>query len=252
MIGLSTYAYAWRRHPENPHPFTVLDVLDDAVRMDVGLVQLCDLPELEQADDVWLREIGAAAVDRGLQLETGTRGIEPEHLEAHLWKARSLGAELVRSMVSSQRATPTVTVAINQLRAVMPLYESASVQVALETYEQYSSGDLARIVEEVDSPNLGVCLDPGNSVARLETPSEVVRNTANHVRNIHIKDFAFTRKEGMIGFTFAGTELGRGLLDYPAMVSAVAVANPTRRINQVIEHWLTRQETLADLSLIHI
>lgn len=59
-----------------------------------------------------------------------------------------------------------------------------------------------------------------------------------------MKDFAFTRKEGMVGFTFAGAPLGEGLLDYDAMVAALDAAG--RRVNHVVEHWLTRGETLEE------
>lgn len=89
---MSTYAYAWRRRPENEHPFTVRDVLDDAVRLGVGLVQVCDAPELEGADDAWLTTTAHQARERGLVLETGTKGVEPEHLRAHPARARALDA----------------------------------------------------------------------------------------------------------------------------------------------------------------
>ena len=107
---------------------------------------------------------------------------------------------------------------------------------------------LVDVVVAVDSPSLGVCLDPANCVAALEHPTETVEKTAAWVRNLHVKDFAFTRRDGWVGFTLAGCPLGEGLLDYPAMVAAVRPAE--RGINQVVEHWLPWQgdsRTTCDL-----
>ena len=68
--------------------------------------------------------------------------------------------------------------------------------IGLETYEQVSTDDLIQVVEGVGSPFLGVCLDPANSVARLELPVDVIDRTAPFVVNMHVKDFTFTRQAG--------------------------------------------------------
>ncbi len=59
------------------------------------------------------------------------------------------------------------------------------------------------------------------------------------MRNLHVKDFSFTRKDGWVGFTLAGCPLGEGLLDYDAMIETVRPDE--RSINQIIEHWLPWQ-----------
>ena len=94
-------------------------------------------------------------------------------------------------------------------------------------------------MRQVDSPALGICLDPGNCVAALEPPTSTIERTAPYVRNLHVKDFAFSRRDGWVGFTFAGCPLGEGLLDYDFMIDTV---RPDERgINQIIEHWLPWQ-----------
>jgi sugar phosphate isomerase/epimerase len=99
--------------------------------------------------------------------------------------------------------------------------------------------DLVRVVEEVSSPSLGICLDPANCVAALELPVTTIELTAPHVRNVHVKDFAFSRQDGWVGFTLAGCPLGEGLLDYRHLVDTVGVDQ--RGLNQIIEHWLPWQ-----------
>lgn len=242
MLGVSTWAYTWRRHAEASAQFTIEDVLDDAARLGVGLVQVCDVPDLERADAGWLSSLRAAADGRGLVLETGTRGLEPDHLRRHLATARTLGARLVRSMLSSPRGQPTLEQARDWLGRVLPEFERAGVTLALETYEQVSTADLVELVSAFDSPALGICLDPGNTVARLEHPLETARLAAPWVVNLHVKDFAFTRADATIGFTFAGARLGEGLLDYPGTVALLRAAG--RDVNHVVEHWLGREQTV--------
>ena len=118
--------------------------------------------------------------------------------------------------------------------------------LALETYEQISSTDLVALVETIGSDNLGICLDPANSVAALELPRDVVVRTARYVKNVHVKDFAFTRRGGWVGFTLEGAPLGTGLLDYDHLVSAVQP--DARGINQIIEHWLPWQGSFEETS----
>ena len=242
-LGLSTYAFSWRMHADNQNPFTISDVLNTAAALGVSLVQICDQPALEAGDSALIHRLADEAAGLGLKLELGTKGVEIEHLLRFLDLAAITGARFVRSMLSSPRGTPAIGDAISTLRSVTPAYERAGVTLGLETYEQFSTDQLVAVIEAVDSPALGICLDPGNSVARLEHPNAVITKAARHVVNLHVKDFAFSRKEGMIGFTFAGARLGTGMLDYDFMASELE--SHGRIVNQIVEHWLTRQATLA-------
>ena len=225
--------------PRQTQPLTLIDMINKTAGWDVTLFQICDYPPIETYDDGALAVLRRHAADRGVQLELGTRGVQPEHLTRYLHIADALGVTLVRSMINSADHRPTVEEAIELLRQVIGDYEAAGVTVALETYEQIPVRDLVRIVEAVGSPALGICLDPGNCVAALETPTSTIELAAPHVRNLHVKDFAFSRKDGWVGFTFAGSPLGDGLLDYEFMIDTV---RPDERgINQIIEHWLPWQ-----------
>jgi L-ribulose-5-phosphate 3-epimerase UlaE len=66
-----------------------------------------------------------------------------------------------------------------------------------------------------------------------------VEAVAPYVRNVHVKDFAFSRRDGWVGFTLAGCPLGEGLLDYQHLVTTTR-ANE-QGLSQIIEHWLPWQ-----------
>lgn len=244
MIGLSTYAFFWQHSDRAPEPLTLSEMLYRTREAGVDLFQVCDYAPLLSYSAAELQGIRSLADDLGITLELGTKGLQTEHLATFLSIAEVFGATFVRSMVNAPDSTPTLVEAESLLRAALPAFEAAGVTLALETYEQVSSADLVALVETVASPALGITLDPANSVAALEHPRDVVERTAPYVRGIHVKDFAFSRRGGWVGFTLEGVPLGTGLLDYDHLVSTVRPEE--RGINQVIEHWLTWRDSFDE------
>ncbi|MFS0730026.1 sugar phosphate isomerase/epimerase family protein [Curtobacterium sp. 1P10AnD] len=244
LLGLSTYAFFWRMSDRVPDPMSLDDAMRDAAAHDgVDLFQICDHLPLDTASDERLAAIGTLADDLGLTLEVGTRGTHPDHLARYLHVAEQLGATLVRSMWTSGDDQPDAAETERRLRTALPAYERAGVTLALETYEVVGTAELVGVVETIGSEHLGICLDPANSVARLERPAEVVALTAPYVRNWHVKDAAFTRSPGWVGFQYTGVRTGTGLLDYEGVR---AVIDPhTRGINRVVEFWLPWQDATA-------
>lgn len=238
-LGLSTYAFFWQWSERVATPISLERMLQKTRDLDVDVFQICDYPLIEQRSDDELRELSTFADSLSIRLELGTRGVQPAHLRRYLHIAKLLNVSLVRSMLYTADHRPTSAEAETLLREVLPDFESARVTIALETYEQVLSATLVEILSRIDSPRLGICSDPANCVAALENPSELIERVAPHVANMHIKDFAFTRKDGWVGFSLVGAPLGEGLLDYDGMIAAI---KPDERgINQIIEHWLPWQ-----------
>ena len=57
--------------------------------------------------------------------------------------------------------------------------------------------------------------------------------------NWHVKDFAFTRTPGWVGFILTGCPLGEGLLPFGRTLELVRPLH--RDISLIIEHWLPWQ-----------
>jgi sugar phosphate isomerase/epimerase len=207
--------------------------------LDVDLFQICDYAPLLAFSPAELRALRRTADDLGIRLELGTKGVAVEHLATFLQLAGVLGATLVRSMVTALGSRPTTAEAETVLRTALPAYEAAGVTLALETYEQIPSTELVSLVETIGSEQLGICLDPANTVAGLENPRDVVERCAPYTKNLHVKDFAFARQDGWVGFTLAGAPLGTGLLDYDH--EQRTVDPDVRGINRIVEHWLPWQ-----------
>ena len=57
--------------------------------------------------------------------------------------------------------------------------------------------------------------------AARATPSSAARRSS---QNVHVKDFAFARQDGWVGFTYCGAPMGAGLHDYPHLLETVRPA----------------------------
>jgi 3-oxoisoapionate decarboxylase len=235
-IGLSTYAFFWQWHSTAENPLTLTAMIDRTADLGVNLFQICDYPPLNsyQPDD--LDRLRNHSTRRGVRLELGTRGVPQEHLRRHLDIARRLDATMLRTMINMDDHRPSSDEAIKLLASAAPAFERAGVTIALETYEQIPVATLVDIVRRVDSPAVGICVDPANCVAALELPTVTVEAVAPYASNVHVKDFAFSRRDGWVGFTLAGCPLGEGLLDYQHLITTTR-ANE-RGLSQIIEHWL--------------
>ena len=238
-IGLSTYSFFWRASERVPRPLDLPMMLQQTAELGAGVFQICDYKGLEALSPRALLELKHQADDLGLILELGTRGLETAHLRKYLDIARTLDVRLLRSMFNSNTHQPTLDEAVWLLETVMPSFVEQDVKLALETYEQVPTSRIMQAIERIDSPWLGICLDPGNCVAALEHPKDVIDMTSSRVLNLHVKDFSFSRRDGWVGFTFAGCPMGEGLLDYDYVRGKVQPDH--KHINQIIEHWLPWQ-----------
>ncbi|MEU1972998.1 TIM barrel protein [Microbacterium sp. NPDC019599] len=239
MIGLGTYAFFWQHSDRSPEPLSLRGAFEATRAMDIDLFQICDFAPLDAMSDAEIAEAAAAGRDLGLTIQLGTKGVEPARLERYLGLAAAFDAQLVRSMLYGPESRPTLTEASVWLREALPAYESAGVTLALETYEQVATADLVGLVESFGSRQLGICLDPANVVARLELPRDCVELTADLVANVHVKDFAFARQPGWVGFTYSGARMGDGLHDYAHLLETVRPRE--RGIDEIVEHWLPWQ-----------
>ncbi|WP_221884787.1 sugar phosphate isomerase/epimerase family protein [Actinobaculum suis] len=240
-VGISTYALFWEISDRVPNPLDLSGMVARTRELDCEVLQICDYPKLEALSSAELTRLHDDAAAQEVELEIGTRGTDRAHLEKYLDIAQALEARVVRTMVQKNpEGTLDRAQVVQNLRSLTPRLDSQGVDLAIETYEQVSTQDLVSIIQEVDHPRVGIALDPANCVAGLEHPRDVIDLCAPYTLNLHVKDFAFSRQQGWVGFTYAGAPMGEGLLDYAYEVQQV---QPEKRgISQIVEHWLVWQE----------
>lgn len=118
---------------------------------------------------------------------------------------------------------------IGRLRDLVDLFERRSVAVAFETGQE-TAETLAGALDQLDRPGAGVNFDPANMILYgMGDPVAALRDLADRVRQIHVKDAVAADEPGAWG-----TEVpaGRGAVRWGAFFDAARALGP---IDFVIE-----------------
>jgi len=211
------------------------------------VVQIVDNLPLDELTITELKDLRKLSQDYGIELQVGTRGINSSHLLRYLEIALQLGATLIRTMERSQGLPADISALEKNVSLVLPEFVQAGVSIALENYEAYSTSDLARLINTIKNPNLGICLDVVNSLGALESTDQILDNLAPLTINFHLKDFTIERLEHLMGFAFLGRPVGQGRLPVEQIFKRLAQFH--HRPDLIIELWTpftkTLEETLA-------
>src|SRR5579871_2110819 len=237
-LGISSWTYPWSiglpGFPPPSRPIRLTDLFTRASQLKVGVVQVADNLPLHKLDPGELREACDQAADLHLTVEIGTRGVEPAQLLRYLKIALRFNAALVRTLISSVEAQPSLEQAEKWIREVLPEFEAHGVTLGLENYEAYSSASMADLVRRLESNRVGICLDTVNSLGALETPEDVVRTLSSLTVNLHIKDFVIERVPEKMGFVVLGAPAGKGRLDIPWVLQQMPTNN---NMSVILEQW---------------
>src|SRR5262245_2286570 len=171
-LGISSYTFVWAVGvPGYPAPvprLTAIDVLERAARLGVGVVQIADNLPVDRLSSQELSALAESAERLHIEIEVGTRGIDPDHLHRYLDLARELRSSLVRVVPDTEEHQSTPDELVGTLRAVTPSYERAGICLAIETHDRFRATTLQEILTRLDSEYVGLCLDTANSIGCLE------------------------------------------------------------------------------------
>jgi 3-oxoisoapionate decarboxylase len=245
-IGIGSWTYPWGVGTISDHlPARLLrpvDLVNKACHVGAEVVQVVDNLPLHECTKSDLAEFRSLANERSVEIEIGTRGVKPEHLQNYLRIAQLVGAKLVRTMAGWHGNPPPLTEVERDLREALPAFQDAGVRIAIENYEAYSTRELGDLINSIGDSHLGVCLDLTNSFGALENKEEILCHLAAHAINVHLKDFAIERIEYLMGFAFRGRPVGEGRLPLADLFSILAEIG--RRPNVIVEHWTPFTGTL--------
>ncbi len=222
QLGLSSYTYTWAVGvPGYPvkAPLTAIGLLERAAALGIPVVQIADNLPLHVLDTAALDALADLAAAHHIQIEPGTRGIAPDHLARYLRLAQRFTSPLVRVVIDTATHRPGLDETVTLLRESLPAYEAAGVTLAIENHDRFSARQFLYILETVDSPCLGICLDTVNSFGALEGPEVVIETLGLWTVNLHVKDFDIRRADHNMGFVIEGTPAGQGRLDIPALLA---------------------------------
>jgi sugar phosphate isomerase/epimerase len=247
-LGISSHAFAWAigvpGFPAPERPWTAWQLIERAADLGVRLVQIADNLPLHARSADELDELLGFAASMGIALEVGTAGIATGNLHRYRELAARLRSPIVRTLLDSPGCEPTLQEAIDTVREVLPEYQRAGICLAIENHDRFRAAALAELMQALDSPAVGICLDTANSLGCGEGWDTVLRRLGPWVVNLHVKDFRADRLPHKKGFLVQGCPAGQGQLEVGVILAELARYG--RRPNAVLETWVPPEPTLAE------
>ncbi len=245
-LGIGSWTYPWgigfAGYPAPEKPMGAIDLINMAKRLGVGVVQICDNLPLHEMSAAELLELRQVSEEVGISLQIGTRGVGPEHLLRYLDIAKIVNAKLLRTITDTPDSKPSLQQAVQWIKEVIPEFEKEGVCIAVENHDRFKARELAWMIQKIDSPNTGICLDTVNSFGALEGPEFVIAELSPYTVNLHIKDFDITRIDNKMGFTIQGSPAGYGRLD--AAMILEEIRKKGRNPDVILEQWTPFEQTV--------
>lgn len=134
-----------------------------------------------------------------------TRNAEIGYMLWMLEACKAIGATVLKFTGPSRQVEGALGGIIETLRHVVPAAEDAGISIVLENHFQNAlefQDDYEEVFSQVDSPNLGVCLDMGHFAASGVDMVALVEAMPDKIHHIDMKD---CRAEGAADFVRYGT-----------------------------------------------
>lgn len=232
-MGIVIHSYAARRFAD---PLTFVE---HCRSLGAGGVQI----GLGVREDAEIEKLRRAARSGSMYLE-GISGLprsvkDVERFTAELRTAKACGAAVVRTTLLGGRRYETFNSAEEfrrfadesgqWLQLAKPVVEQHGIRLAIENHKDWRAADLVKIIERVNSPNIGITVDTGNNISLLEEPHEVVEALAPYAFTVHFKDMAVA--EYADGFLLSEVPFGTGFLDLARIVKLLRDKQPQIQFN---------------------
>lgn len=178
----------------------------------------------DQLDAAGLERVWAWGHPRGLA--SGTDASALGDLFRHVDVAATIRAGVMR-ICAGGRSTRTLTWAEHR-DLLVPLLRGAAdyaakrhVVLAIENHIDLSTDEMIELIEMLDHPSIGVCLDTANNLRLFEDPAVAIERLAPHARAVHLKDITAHRGSPRDFGFWPSVPLGRGLIDIPRALAAL-------------------------------
>ncbi len=244
-LGLTSFIYRYAiGTPEFPtaQPLDPFSVLERAAAQGAQVVQYCENLPLDALDEGQLECLLRRARELGMAIEVGTRGMDVAHLKRQVDLATRVGGRHLRVVLGSSDAQEVE----RTLTALAPHLRQRGITLAIENHADLSGPALASILQRLNDPALGTCLDTANSLGLLEMPDQTAAALAPFVVQVHLKDYAVDKAP--IGYHITGRQLGQGWLDLRGLLRRVQATG--RPFDVYLEQWMdplpTPEATLAE------
>lgn len=255
LLGLHTYSFylhgigqAWADFKLPwPRQMSTFELFDEGVKLGLDGFHLDD-GVLETLEPSYLNDVRNAARERGLYLEynfsmdMGGMGIGIQHdLDEAIATAENLGSDIVKVSMDLVRPRPLAASRFHprvkdqmksfaaQLKASAPAAEAAGIKIAVENHCDSFSEEILWLLDLVDHPAVGACIDTVNALMVMEDPMQAIANLAPRAFTNHFRDDRIEMQR--YGFKLTGAAVGEGDIDMKRAYEIFKNESSMRRIN---------------------
>lgn len=242
-LGISSYSFTWAIGVPGSLPQKKLnetDLLNIAKDLNLGLVQIADNMPLHNMPAVQLENLIRKAHEDGIQLEVGSKNMDPDNLEKYIYIAEKIKSKILRFLIDGDDFNPKITEIISIIKNAEPELRKRGITLAIENHDRFIASEYVQIMEKVNSHYVGICMDCANSFGVGEGFHEVVEQLAPFAVNFHVKEVYIKRKYHKMGFDIEGRPFGEGCLPLKWMLERLTSKCQTA----ILEQWTPPEETL--------
>ena len=258
LLGLHTYSFHLHGMGQNwggyelswPRTMDVFQLMDEAVRMGLEGLHLT-AADCESTEDAQLKKIREAAKERGLYLEYNfslDEKYDPRltnTLEQGIAIAEKLGADVGKISMDLKRPRPLCASrhhpeVIRQLEdlaqrlaVAAPMAETGGVKLAVENHTESFSSEVLWVIDQVNHPFVGACVDTANALVVTEDPMVAIENLAPRAFTNHFDDHRIETEP--YGCRYTGVALGDGDIDLKRAYEIIRDKSSMNRINIEVE-----------------
>jgi 3-oxoisoapionate decarboxylase len=225
-IGVGSYTWPWAVEAGT---LNANGIIMRAITAGLDTVQLCDnLPDFAP------NFVIEPNTNINIAIELGARGLTsvPEFLTL----AAHYNSPLLRLVIDTKTHHPNPDEIIQTINGFLPQLESQNITIAIENHDRLSAKTLKHIIQTINSPYVGICLDTANSIGAGEGLETVLEHLAPITACLHLKGIQIRRVAHLMGFDVFGCEPGTGIIDFAATYKTVITASP-RCQSIILEQW---------------
>lgn len=244
-LGISSYTLTWAVGVNGYFPKQRLDemgLLNAAKKLGVNLLQIADNMPLHKMPSHKILNLIKKAQELEVEIEVGANNMTPENLEEYIILAEMFQSKILRFAFDGDGYQPSVEEVISIIQNVLPELASRNIVLAIENHDRLIASDFIRIIDDVGSPYVGICLDCANSLGNGEGLREVILQLAPYTVNFHLKEVSIKRKYHKMGFDIEGKPFGEGCLPLEWMLELLPATCKTA----ILEQWTPPENTIQE------
>jgi len=233
-----------------PKVMDMYSLMDEAESLELDGFHITAV-DCESTDEDNLIKIRNEAKDRGLYLEYNfslAEEFDPRlthTFEEGIAIAEALGADIGKVSLDLRRPRPLCASrhhpeVMRQLESIAerlyraaPIAEAAGVKLAIENHTESFSSEILWLIDQVNHPFVGACVDTINAIMVLEDPMVAIENLAPHSFTNHFCDHRIERDQ--FGCKFKGVACGDGDIDLKRALEIIREKSSMNRINIEVE-----------------